>query len=259
MPGRSASCWSTTAAATARPPSPQTPRWPRRATTPRCRCRGRDLPRGMDRQAVGAGAGHSACHGRGRCHRLFPADRRRHRPCARQPQPPRRARRAGRPRPGLADGRAVLRDPGRALPHSGLRLLLPDALSVRLGRASAIAATAAAAGGCMLVRRDALERAGGIAAIRSEIIDDCALARRLKGQGPIWLGLTRRADELAALRRLPEDRPHDLAFGLRPARLFAARACRHRGRHGAGLHRAAAARAVVPTGRRAGWDCAPGW
>ena len=33
-------------------------------------------------------------------------------------------------------------------------------------------------------------------AIRSEIIDDCALARRLKGQGPIWLGLTRRATSL---------------------------------------------------------------
>jgi len=56
--------------------------------------------------------------------------------------------------------------------------------------------TAAAAGGCTLVRRDALERAGGIAAIKSEIIDDCALARRLKDQGPIWLGLTRRAASL---------------------------------------------------------------
>ena len=56
--------------------------------------------------------------------------------------------------------------------------------------------TAAGAGGCMLVRRDALERAGGIASVRSEIIDDCALARRLKAQGPIWLGLTRRARSL---------------------------------------------------------------
>jgi len=55
---------------------------------------------------------------------------------------------------------------------------------------------AAAAGGCMLVRREALERAGGIASIRSEIIDDCALARGLKAQGPIWLGLTRRASSL---------------------------------------------------------------
>jgi hopene-associated glycosyltransferase HpnB len=51
--------------------------------------------------------------------------------------------------------------------------------------------TAAAAGGCMLVRREALEAAGGIASIRGEIIDDCALGARLKAQGPIWLGLTR--------------------------------------------------------------------
>ena len=51
------------------------------------------------------------------------------------------------------------------------------------------ARTAAAAGGCMLVRRDALERIGGIDSIRSEIIDDCALARRIKAHGQVWLGL----------------------------------------------------------------------
>jgi hopene-associated glycosyltransferase HpnB len=56
--------------------------------------------------------------------------------------------------------------------------------------------TAAAAGGCVLVRRDALQAAGGIAAVRTEIIDDCALARRLHRQGAIWLGLTRRATSL---------------------------------------------------------------
>ncbi len=55
------------------------------------------------------------------------------------------------------------------------------------------AKTAAAAGGCMLVQRRALEAAGGIAAIRGEIIDDCALGRALKAQGPIWLGLSDRA------------------------------------------------------------------
>ncbi len=53
--------------------------------------------------------------------------------------------------------------------------------------------TAAAAGGCMLVRRDALLAAGGLETIARAIIDDCALARVLKGQGSIWLGLTRRA------------------------------------------------------------------
>jgi hopene-associated glycosyltransferase HpnB len=55
---------------------------------------------------------------------------------------------------------------------------------------------AAAAGGCMLARRDALEAAGGVEAIRGEIIDDCALARLMKRQGPIWLGLTERAESL---------------------------------------------------------------
>jgi len=53
-------------------------------------------------------------------------------------------------------------------------------------------ATAAAAGGCMLVSREALARAGGMAAIRTALIDDCALAKNLKTQGPIWIGLTKR-------------------------------------------------------------------
>lgn len=51
--------------------------------------------------------------------------------------------------------------------------------------------TAGAAGGCMLVRRDALKRAGGIEALRGEVIDDCALAKAIKRGGRIWLGLTR--------------------------------------------------------------------
>ncbi|HUP03648.1 MAG TPA: glycosyltransferase [Bryobacteraceae bacterium] len=51
--------------------------------------------------------------------------------------------------------------------------------------------TAGAAGGCMLVRREALERIGGIEAIRGELIDDCALARAIKrGGGRVWLGLS---------------------------------------------------------------------
>jgi len=58
--------------------------------------------------------------------------------------------------------------------------------------------TAAAAGGCVLVRRDALAAAGGLSAIRSEIIDDCALARRLKRVGPIWLGLSARVESVRA-------------------------------------------------------------
>jgi hopene-associated glycosyltransferase HpnB len=52
--------------------------------------------------------------------------------------------------------------------------------------------TAAAAGGCMLIRADALHSAGGIDSIRNALIDDCSLAARLKAVGPIWLGLTNR-------------------------------------------------------------------
>lgn len=50
-----------------------------------------------------------------------------------------------------------------------------------------------AAGGCMVVRRDALEAAGGIAAIRDALIDDCTLGALLKRQGRVWLGLTDRS------------------------------------------------------------------
>lgn len=53
--------------------------------------------------------------------------------------------------------------------------------------------TAGAAGGCMLVRREALACAGGIGAIRGALIDDCALGALMKRQGPIWLGLTDRS------------------------------------------------------------------
>ena len=57
-------------------------------------------------------------------------------------------------------------------------------------------ATAAAAGGCMLVDRAALTAAGGLEAIRGKIIDDCNLGALMKRQGPIWLGLTLRARSL---------------------------------------------------------------
>jgi hopene-associated glycosyltransferase HpnB len=54
------------------------------------------------------------------------------------------------------------------------------------------ARTAGAAGGCILLRRAALERIGGMQAIRNEVIDDCALARAVKkSSGKIWMGLTR--------------------------------------------------------------------
>ena len=59
-------------------------------------------------------------------------------------------------------------------------------------------ATAAAAGGCMLVRRDVLQQAGGLNAIRDALIDDCALAKALKHRGPISLALTERVRSVRA-------------------------------------------------------------
>jgi hopene-associated glycosyltransferase HpnB len=57
--------------------------------------------------------------------------------------------------------------------------------------------TAGAAGGCILLRRDALERIGGFAAIRGEVIDDCALAKAVKASGgKVWMGLTRKSESL---------------------------------------------------------------
>lgn len=64
--------------------------------------------------------------------------------------------------------------------------------------------TAAAAGGCMLLRRGTLDRIGGIDSIRHEIIDDCALARRVKAVGRIWLGA---APDTVSIREYGSWRP----------------------------------------------------
>lgn len=59
---------------------------------------------------------------------------------------------------------------------------------------------AAAAGGCMLVKREALKRAGGIEAIQGALIDDCALAKLMKRQGPISLQLS---EDVSSIRPYP--------------------------------------------------------
>jgi hopene-associated glycosyltransferase HpnB len=69
------------------------------------------------------------------------------------------------------------------------------------------ARTAGAAGGCILLRREALERIGGLAALRSEVIDDCALARAVKRSGgKVWMGLTRASVSLRAYTTFREIR-----------------------------------------------------
>jgi hopene-associated glycosyltransferase HpnB len=75
------------------------------------------------------------------------------------------------------------------------QMLFPFAWVNRADRA-----TAAAAGGCMLVRASDLRQAGGVDSIRGSLIDDCALARTLKAFGPIWLGLT---DRVQSIRPYP--------------------------------------------------------
>ena len=60
---------------------------------------------------------------------------------------------------------------------------------------------AAAAGGCMLIRRTTLEKIGGIEAIRDALIDDCALAQRVKAAGGrVWLGLSDEETEVRSTR-----------------------------------------------------------
>ena len=61
--------------------------------------------------------------------------------------------------------------------------------------------TAAAAGGCILLRRSAYERIGGYASIRDALIDDCALARAVKRNGAIALAMTRQTHSLRAYPR----------------------------------------------------------
>jgi len=73
--------------------------------------------------------------------------------------------------------------------------------------ASAKSRTAGAAGGCVLLRGSALARIGGIAAIRQEVIDDCALARAVKRSGGrLWMGLTRKSVSLRSYDTFAEIR-----------------------------------------------------
>ena len=69
--------------------------------------------------------------------------------------------------------------------------------------------TAGAAGGCILLRPEALEGAAGLEAIRGEIIDDCKLAACIKRSGgSLWLGVTEQSrsmrgyESLAGLRNM---------------------------------------------------------
>ncbi len=64
--------------------------------------------------------------------------------------------------------------------------------------------TAGAAGGCILLRPSALKRIGGIASIRGELIDDCALAHAVKQGGPIWMNITSHSHSIRAYETFAE-------------------------------------------------------
>ncbi|WP_227498637.1 glycosyltransferase [Synechococcus sp. PCC 7336] len=70
--------------------------------------------------------------------------------------------------------------------------------------------TAGAAGGCILIRSDALQRIGGMACLKEALIDDCTLAAKVKanpspeapdGKSRIWLGL---GSDIISLRPYPD-------------------------------------------------------
>ncbi len=84
------------------------------------------------------------------------------------------------------------------------KLLYPFRLSN-----SSSSSIAAGAGGCILLKTEIIERMGGFSAIKSELIDDCALAQRIKMSGcKTWTGIThsvkslRRYDSLGSVWKM---------------------------------------------------------
>ena len=115
--------------------------------------------------------------------------------------------------------------------------------------------TAAAAGGCMLVRRGALDKAGGLAPIRGALIDDVALGRLIKGQrGRCWLGLTRQVRQRAPVPGAGQPVADGGQVGLHPAALLPGGAGRDAHRAAVPV-RAAAGRRDHRAGRRC-WPAA---
>ncbi len=79
--------------------------------------------------------------------------------------------------------------------------------------------TAGAAGGCVLIRPQALARIGGLQAIRAAIIDDCTLARAVKRSGGrTWMGLTDETRSIRSYGSFERDRAHDFAHRLQPVK-----------------------------------------
>ena len=68
---------------------------------------------------------------------------------------------------------------------------------------SSKSSVAAAAGGCILIKRSALDSIGGFETLKNELIDDCALAQKIKNNGgKTWIGLTHSAISLRHYKNL---------------------------------------------------------
>ena len=112
--------------------------------------------------------------------------------------------------------------------------------------------TAAAAGGCMLIRRGALEKAGGLAPIRGALIDDVAMGRMIKRQrGRCWLGRDPAGGQRAAVPAAGQPVADGGQVGLHPAALLPGGAGRDADRAAVPV-RPAAGRRGHRAGRRAG-------
>ena len=94
---------------------------------------------------------------------------------------------------------------------------------------------AAAAGGTIMIRSEALERIGGIAAIKNALIDDVALAKAVKAGGPIYLGHSGLAASIRRLSPIRRHLAHDLAHGVHSTTLLRAAAFAHPARFDAGV------------------------
>ncbi len=111
-------------------------------------------------------------------------------------------------------------------------------------------ATAAAAGGTILIRTRALRRIGGVAAVRGALIDDVALAGAVKRGGRIWLGHSGLARSVRSLSDGDRYLADGVAHGLCAVALLAAAVAGDDHGDGSDIPGAALCRAVRP------WRCA---
>ena len=176
--------------------------------------------------------------------RLCAADRRRHRARARLGSRAGGARRERRPCADLADGEAALREPRRAEPCAGLRVLLPDAVSVCVGQCAATVRPRPLPAAACWSRPTRSREAGGVERIRGALIDDCSLARVDEIRRADLARSHRARAQPAPLRDARRRARDDLAIRLCAIELLAGAAGCNHARPGADFSRRSAARVV---------------